>query len=499
MNAAETTSVAYQEEPPFEKPPQSIVRWILGASLFLGIVGDILLRSLPLGLNGPLFVGSLTVCLIWGWNLHDEQSPCRSLLVIAFLLSLCLALRDAPVLRGLDIAALALVMIILCARPRYQDLHGDALSSLLANVLRGVRQAVMSPFLLLLQDTDWNGLLKSDTEHKAGIVARGLALLIPILLLFIWLFCMADAVFKHMVEKFIDNIADSCHRSSLHALWTLLFFLMAVLVLHPIFLGKKWKRIHIAPAKEWIPGQIELLMVMGPVLALFLLFITIQFRYLFGGHDLVQTVPGLTYATYARKGFFVLLLIVFLVHVILLLGTWLTAGTDRRVRSLYRGLGLGLVALTAFVFGSAYYRLYLYVDAYGLTQSRLYAAAVLVWLAAVFVFLAAKIALARWRCFTGAYIYSFLAVLLLINVANPDGLIARINLQRSAAGRTLDTAYLKGLSTDAVPAILRYSDGLPKNKRHSLASHIVTNQTPAADDWRTWNYSRAKAQKLLDR
>lgn len=143
-------------------------------------------------------------------------------------------------------------------------------------------------------------------------------------------------------------------------------------------------------------------------------------------------------------------------------------------------------------------RLYLYVDAYGLTQSRLYAAAVLVWLAVVFVFLAAKIAFVRWRCFTGTYVYSFLAVLLLLNVANPDGLIARINLQRSAAGRALDTVYLQGLSTDAVPTILRHSDGLPANKRDSIASRIVTARTPAADDWRTWNYSRAKAQKLLD-
>ncbi len=498
MDTVEMSPTDCQQKPPVPRPPQPVVCWILGVSLFLGIIGNGLLRAIPLGINGPLFVGLLSLCLIWGWQHHEEQAPCRSLLAVAFLLSLCLTFRDAPVLRGLDIATIVMLMIVLGARPQYSDLHGDALSSLLVNVFRGVGRALKAPFLLLFQETDWSYLFKGDTKHNIRSIARGLALLIPTLLLFLWLFSMADAVFRHMIETFLDNISDICRRLSLHVFWTLLFFVMVTQFLRPMILGKKWERFHITPAKEWVPGQIELFMVMGSVLALFLVFIVIQFRYLFGGHDLIRTIPGLTYATYARKGFFALLFIVLLVHIILLLGAWLVAGTDLRVQSLYRGLSLGLITLTTFVFISAYYRLCLYVEAYGLTQSRLYAAAVLLWLAVIFVILTIKMIKPQWRCFTGAYVYSLLTVLLLLNVANPDGLIARINLQRSITGKDLDRDYLKCLSTDAVPTILRYQTTLPNEKCNSLARHIVTRRISITDDWRSWSYSRANARKLLD-
>ena len=43
--------------------------------------------------------------------------------------------------------------------------------------------------------------------------------------------------------------------------------------------------------------------ILGSVCALFALFVAIQFEYLFGGAGRVMSVPGLSYAEYARSGF----------------------------------------------------------------------------------------------------------------------------------------------------------------------------------------------------
>src|SRR3954470_2430984 len=47
---------------------------------------------------------------------------------------------------------------------------------------------------------------------------------------------------------------------------------------------------------------------LGLVNLLFLLFVVIQLRYLFGGTGVVQTTAAMTYAEYARRGFFELVM-----------------------------------------------------------------------------------------------------------------------------------------------------------------------------------------------
>ena len=51
-------------------------------------------------------------------------------------------------------------------------------------------------------------------------------------------------------------------------------------------------------------GGIEIGTVLGCLNILFLAFIVVQFRYFFGGTAQVQVAPGLSYAVYARRGFF---------------------------------------------------------------------------------------------------------------------------------------------------------------------------------------------------
>jgi hypothetical protein len=78
---------------------------------------------------------------------------------------------------------------------------------------------------------------------------------------------------------------------------------------------------------------------------LFIAFMAVQLRYLFGGSGLVEVTAGLSYAEYARRGFFELVATAVLVVPILLLGDWAASSDTRRSRRVLRATMLVLVAL----------------------------------------------------------------------------------------------------------------------------------------------------------
>src|SRR3712207_1338717 len=69
-------------------------------------------------------------------------------------------------------------------------------------------------------------------------------------------------------------------------------------------------------------GIVEVGVILGLLDALFLAFVAVQVRYLFGGAERVVETAGLTYAEYARRGFFELVTVTALVLPLLLLAHW---------------------------------------------------------------------------------------------------------------------------------------------------------------------------------
>jgi hypothetical protein len=100
----------------------------------------------------------------------------------------------------------------------------------------------------------------------------------------------------------------------------------------------------------------------------------------------VQVVPGLTYAEYARQGFFELVAVAALVLLLLLVAHELLRRhtVSPGQQWLFRALAGGQIVLLYVIMASAGQRMRLYQEAFGLTELRLYATAFMLWLAAVF-------------------------------------------------------------------------------------------------------------------
>ena len=253
------------------------------------------------------------------------------------------------------------------------------------------------------------------------------------------------------------------------------------------------------PFKARIPrptrrlGPWEWSIALGLLVALFFAFVVVQLAVLFGGHEHVLETAGVTYAEYARQGFWQLLAAAGLTLVVVGAAVVL-ADTPQRAHRIALRLLLGaLCALTVVVLASALNRLLLYEDAFGLTRARLLAEAVAIWLGGLFALLvAAGIFRAVGRNLAQIAVVGTAVALLAFSLANPDALIAERNVERWQETGRIDVAYLQGLSADAADSLA----GLPPDLRREALAPLAARLDPD-EPWTSFNLSRDQARDVL--
>ncbi|MEK7073502.1 MAG: DUF4173 domain-containing protein [Patescibacteria group bacterium] len=296
-------------------------------------------------------------------------------------------------------------------------------------------------------------------------ILGGVVLAIPFLIVIGALFAGADPFFRKTIEGLFDdvNLAQTLFKLCRDGVALLFFLGGGWLMLTRAIEGRK-------PSTTAHDASLDRTVVMtflGLLNALFVIFLAFQAVAFFGGSGYVENL-GLTYAEYARQGFFQLLAVAGIVFGVM----WAIYRQTEMKQWGTRGLSLLLIVQTGVVIVSAINRLLLYIDAYGLSVSRYWALVSIGIIAAVllacFIGALAKVRyhdLAKYA-FPGVLIVA--AALLLFNV---EGFVARTNVDRYLSGRTekIDSYYLERLSFDATPVLVRYLQG-------------QTNKPPAGND-----------------
>jgi hypothetical protein len=162
-------------------------------------------------------------------------------------------------------------------------------------------------------------------------------------------------------------------------------------------------------------------------------------------------------------------------------------------RAWKRGLLAALACLTLVIVASALRRMWLYQEAYGFTTLRLVVLTCELWLGACFVLVLVAVLRLRARSLVREMAAVGVAALLALAALDPDGFVARSNVERFAATGRIDTGYLSGLSADAAPALAR----LPEPQRCAALSSIARRLAAPEDGWRSWNAARATAREVL--
>jgi hypothetical protein len=119
------------------------------------------------------------------------------------------------------------------------------------------------------------------------------------------------------------------------------------------------------------------------------------------------------------------------------------------------------------------------------------------WLAVVFAWFWATVLRGQRSRFAPGALAAALVTLLALNVANPDAIIARVNVERAADHGDLDAAYLARLSADAVPVLLARLPGLDQPQRYALGLALIKRWGGEDGEGigtdRSWSWGRLRA------
>jgi hypothetical protein len=329
----------------------------------------------------------------------------------------------------------------------------------------------------------------------------------PLLLVFGALFMSADAVFAELVSSVLTfdfgRLAGHIVLFSVGA-WLSTGYLRSFLTGTDLPLASREQAIvgrGMPTVKRPTLGMTEVATALAALDLLFLLFVIVQYRYLFGGDTLVQITANLTYADYARRGFFELVFAVVLVVPVLLAADWLLGRGTRRDTIVFRGLAGIQIVLVLAIAASAFQRLRLYYASYGLTESRSYAMVLLLWVGAI-LFLACHDRAPR----------SPRPIRLRSARIRPRHCRAAIRRQPGRDRRTrecgadgvgglavrFDVAYATSLSADAVPVLIDGLSTLPSDVQCPLARHMLRRWAPdRGRSIRSWNWSASRARDAV--
>ncbi len=480
---------------------------VLAYGLVLGLTGDLLLRVAPWGLNFSLW----TCALMGGGYLlvrryHLPVSSDFSWLALSVVLCAAAFVRhDSQALKLIDLATLVVLLSLTALATQGGSIRLRGISTYVTATIVACAHAWFGTPRLLFSDITWPDARHDSRSSRLRAVAVGLLLAAPLLVVFGSLFVSADAGFESLVKSLRIDIPTLAG----HVILTSVIGGLTAGALRGATMGTPETAGLGERSASPELGFTSAVTALATLDLLFLLFVSLQLRYLFGGAAVIAETTGLTVAEYARRGFFELVTASALVLPVLLLADWATLVQGSRQGKTFRMLAGLLVALVGVLLISALQRMLLYVQAFGLTELRLYTTAFMVWLGGVFVWFTMTVLMDRRPRFAFGALAQALVVLGALHVANPDALIARVNLGKftyaifEGSGGLVppDGDYLiSALSADAVPAVLDRLSHLSLPVQSEMARSLLNRWGPGLEnqpDWRSWNWSEWQARRLV--
>jgi len=447
---------------------------------------DLALRAGVAGVAGTLLVAVVSAGMLLSGRITNPQA--RALVAAAPLFGVWLTLRQSVWLLPLDLLAVAGLLALGASLARGGSVFDLSLPRLLSRAVAGAAHGLAGPDFAIRPV----GRVLSERAGSGRVVARGALLAVPLVLVLGALLASSDAVFAGFFRLHVNGADLVLHAIALgFGAWAVSGLLRLASADRPEALRPVAVRVSASEAIVVLAG-------MG---ALFAGFSVAQIVALSGaGHRIIRTA-GLTYAEYARSGFFQLLAVAAITLGVLLALRATVMLETARARRWFLGLAGAAVALTLVILVVSLRRLAMYERVFGLTMLRLYAGVFAILLGVVFLLLALRISGvgARRHWFLPAALGAALATLLTLNSINPEAFVVSRNAANAERTGRFDAGYLSQLSDDAVPTAVRLLPRLtPGQRAHALAVLCARPSWPFTG-WAAYNMSQEAAQAALVR
>ncbi|MDR2721860.1 MAG: DUF4173 domain-containing protein [Coriobacteriaceae bacterium] len=342
-----------------------------------------------------------------------------------------------------------------------------------------------------------------------GLVGVVIGLLIALLLLMIILplLMSADVVFK---GYFSDVIAWLQGIEPFESLWKTL----RVVLVFPLFFsllyvayqqeGSRFKaffaplnpevnKADVAEGTKPLISSVASLAYATTLIVLdvvYAVFVVVQFTYLFGGSEVLAISGG--YANYARSGFFELVAVAG-INLAAVLGAVCFAKAHGATKVILRVCEVILIGATLVILVSAYWRMNLYIEVFGLSLLRALTLLGMAFIAICLVGVGVKVFKERFVFFRVFFIAG-ISLWIAFNYINIDARIAEYNVQGYLGGtiEQVDVEYLALLSPETLPALEKLAAEEPSYEADLAYWKEHYQQRKESLPWQKWSYSYAK-------
>lgn len=467
------------------RAPLKAKRSVLIGSAVLGLLAAWAFDGGPLGLGFFVVTTAFAAVLSRSGGKEGWQSARghRWLLSAAVLLSGFVAVRDSELLVAMNVFAVG-ALLLLAVRGWNGELPVADVS---------LKRLVTSPFTtagLAVQTgagAIGEGLRSSRFSEswpklfgplaKMGLIGGPIVGLVTLLL------ASGDAAFGAQVESAAQHVIDlplpELTRMGMVGLWT---FTLATGLVTWAMRRRSMAAGDAQPAPTFLLGVPEAFAILGGLTVVLMLFSVVAARCAFAP-DSCSLPKGVTYSSYAREGFWQLLMVAAIVLMTVLSVPHRAKATTLGLQKAVRVSASVLVAATLPMLLSAVNRMMLYEDAYGFTRQRVLSQVVCVFVGLLLVWRALTLWTWPHRFAVGVVAASVL-VLTGFNAMNPDAFIARKNVERPG---TLDVWYLRELSADAAP-VLR---AIPAERLETYEAALFSQYRSAPGAVSSFNVARA--------
>ncbi len=350
-------------------------------------------------------------------------------------------------------------------------------------------ERLFAPLATVVKPFEW---FTDMTEGKKGYVKRG-AIALIISLAVVGVLCgvlsSADMVFSHSIDNIQESFGDIL---SVKTLWKIVAGIGVGVYLFGIVYNA-YVDCDVEKKEMKVKGDLLIITcVMLSALAVYTIFVVIQFKYLFCGSELPY---GLNVTEYARRGFFELLGLTCVNIAAILIVTKLTEHVRGKKAVFVKSMNMYLCVVTVVLLVSSFYRMWLYNETDGLTRLRFlvfgFLAFELIGLILTFFYIAKP-------KFNIVLVYGALALLyyMVLNVVPMDAVVAKNQVDRYLSGEREELDYVWTLSIDAAGEVDRVRNETIYYEMELRAEDWLKDEyelIKAEDnDWRSFNLSEHK-------
>ena len=471
--------------------------------IILSLLQSILFWEKEPGISVMLFVISVLVGLIY-LMYKDKKVENKKAFLLAIpitLLSATYFIYHNTLFQTMNVLIIVMLTIIMCIyatrlHVKIQELLTKAIE-LLAGTFESIRDVIDSLKHKFTKKED----IENEKSEKRKQILKSFIYAIPVVFIVFILLMSADSIFANIFENIFgefknifmaENFVMFCLRICIIVIFFFIFsgFLVNLLKKDTMFNSEneeKMVEIHIE--------KMTLNMILTILNIFYFMFSIIQFTSLFSN---IHT-NDFDYATYARQGFFQLM-IISLINIVMIVLAKVNKGN---ISNYTKGMSMLTLLFTIVILLSAFFRMNLYEKAYGYTYLRLFVYYIL---ATEFILilpiglwiLDKKIDIVKWTIGIVTIMY------VILNFSNIESTIAKRNVDRyfeNQEENEIDLEYLfHHTGTDAIGQMKRLLNAKDETVVKRVKEYLLQEKEELQDtknSWQETNLSEIKAKEEL--